>query len=116
MPNFSPDLANFGDIPGYGQWDIGHAREHIQFVQVLAQQNPAIVIADFNFLSFLTSGQGQRDVLNSHQNAHALLRQITGVQGIDLSQVDLTKPDDFNNWISYHSEEHAVIRQILGIT
>jgi|ERR1700690_40601 len=115
MPQFQPDLANFGDLPGYGAFDIGHHREHLQFVQVLSQASPPIVIPDYDFMAFLTSGQAQKSMLDSHQDAHALLRQITGVQGIDLSQVDLTKENDFTNWIGYHSSEHAAIRQVLGI-
>lgn len=116
MPQFAPDLVNFGDLAGYGAWDIGHMREHLQFVQVLAGQSPPINIPDFDFLSFLTAGQAQRSMVDSHQQSHALLRQATGIVGISLSQVDLTQENDFNNWIGYHQSEHAAIRQALGIT
>jgi hypothetical protein len=116
MPQFAPDLANFNDLAGYGAYDIGHAREHLQFVQVLAQQTPAILIPNFDFLQFLTAGQARRGVLDTHQNAHALLRQVTGVQGVDLSQVDLDKQDEFYDWLGTHQTEHAQIRQALGIT
>jgi hypothetical protein len=116
MPQFAPDLANFNDIAGYGAFDVGHYREHLQFVQVLSQQSPTVLIPDFDFLSLLTAGQARRSVLDSHQNAHALLRQVTGVQGIDLSQFDLDKQDDFNNWLGYHQTEHQQLRQALGIS
>lgn len=116
MPQFSPDLANFGDIPGYGAWDVGHGREHIQFVQVLAQQTPPVLIPDFDLLSLLTSGQAKRSMLESHQSAHDLLRQITGVKGVDLSEVNLDNQDEFNNWMGYHQTEHQLLRQALGIT
>jgi hypothetical protein len=115
MPNFAPDTANFGDIASYGSFDIAHHREHLQFVQVLAGQSPAVSIPDFDFMAFLTAGQAQRSMLDSHQQAHALLRQITGVRGIDLSQVDLAKENDFDNWIGYHRDEHSAIRNALGI-
>jgi len=115
MPQFSPDLTSFNDIAGYGAFDVGHYREHLQFVQVLAQQTPAILIPDFDFLTFLTAGQARRSVLDTHQNSHALLRQVTGVQGVDLSQFDLDKEDQFNDWLGYHQTEHAQIRQVLGI-
>ena len=52
MPNFSPDQVSFGDVAGMGAWDVAHMREHIQFIQVLSQQTPAIVLPDFDFLSF----------------------------------------------------------------
>lgn len=116
MPQFSPDLANFGDIPGYGAYDSGHYREHLQFVQILAQQTPPILIPDYDFMAFLTAGQTRRSVLETHQQAHVLLNQITGVQGIDLSEVNLDNQDEFNNWIGYHQTAHQLLRQALGVS
>lgn len=116
MPQFSPDQVNFGDIPGYGAWDIGHGREHIQFVQVLAGKTPAILIPDFPMLTFLEAGGARRAILDSHAQAHVLLRAALGITGTDLGQVDLDKQDDFYSWIGYHQQEHALMRQALGIT
>jgi hypothetical protein len=115
MPNFSPDQVSFNDIPGYGAWDVGHHREHLQFVQVLSQQTPAIVLPDFDFMAFLSSGQAQGSNLQSHAQAHNLLRSALNINGIDLSEVSLDRPDDFYNWLGYHETEHATMRQILGI-
>ena len=115
MPQFSPDIVTFHDVAGYGAWDIGHAREHLQFVQVLAQQTPAVSIPDFDFLTFLTAGPAANSILQTHQQAHALLNSILGITSIDLSEVDLTKENDFDNWIGYHQSAHQAIRQQLGI-
>jgi hypothetical protein len=116
MPQFSPDIVAFGDLAGYGAWDIGHMREHLQFVQILSQQTPGILIPDFDFLTFLASGPAANSILQSHQNSHALLNSILGITSIDLSEVDLTKENDFENWIGYHQSAHQAIRQQLGIT
>jgi hypothetical protein len=116
MPQFSPDIVNFKDYPGYGAWDIGHHREHLQFVQVLAQQTPTINIPDYDFLQFLTAGVNQPSIVQSHQQAHALLDSILGLTSIDLSEVDLTQENDFENWIGYHQSTHQAIRQALAIT
>ena len=115
MPQFSPDQVTFQDVAGYGAWDIAHHREHLQFVQVLSQQTPAIVITDYDFMSFLTSGQAVKSQVQSHSDAHNLLRQALNIQGIDLSEVDLTQSNDFYNWLGYHASEHAAMRQALGI-
>ena len=115
MPQFSPDQVTFQDIAGYGAWDIGHAREHLQFVQVLSQQTPAIVIPDYDFLTFFSAGPAVQSQVQSHSDAHNLLRQALGITGIDLSEVDLTKSNDFYNWLGYHATEHATMRQVLGI-
>jgi hypothetical protein len=116
MPQFQPDLVNFGDMPGYGAFDVGHHREHLQFVQVLAMQATPIVLPDFDFLQFLTAGQTRQSQLVTHYQAHLMLRQITNVQGVDLTQFNLDDADDFNNFIGYHSQDHILMRQQLGIS
>jgi len=116
MPQFQPDQATFGDIAGYGAFDIGHAREHIQFVTTLQQQSPAVLIPDFDFLSFLTAGNARKSIVQSHAQAHQLLRSALGISGSDLSAVNLDDQGSFYDWLGSHATEHATIRQQLGIT
>lgn len=115
MPQFVPDQVTFDDGPGLGQWDDNHHREHQQFVEALAQQTPAVLIPNFDFLQMLTAGNARRSIVETHSQAHDLLRQITGVAGTDYSQYDLSKPDDFYNFTGFHATEHAAIRAVLGI-
>jgi len=116
MPNFSPDQVDFGDLPGYGAFDIGHHREHLQFVQTLAMLPSPILIPDFDFMQFLTAGQVRRSQIVTHYQAHLLLRQALNVQGVDLTQFNLDGSDDFYSFTGYHASEHSLIRQTLGIT
>jgi hypothetical protein len=116
MPQFQPDQVTFKDLAGYGAWDIGHGREHLQFLQVLAAQTPPIVLPDFDLLSFLTSGSSQRSMIQSHAQAHVLLDAALGITTIDLSEVNLDDENDFYNFMGYHATVHAVERQALGIT
>ena len=116
MPQFQPDQTTFGDAPGYGYWDTAHHREHLQFVVTLAGQNPPVLLADYDFLQMLTAGKQRRSIVESHNEVHALLRQITGVSGVDYSQFDLNNDGDFYSFLSYHSTEHQAIRAALGIT
>jgi hypothetical protein len=115
MPQFQPDQVTFDDGPGLGVWDDNHHREHQQFVEVLAGQTPAVLIPNYDFLQMLTAGAARRSIVESHNQAHALLRQVTGVGGVDYSEFDLSKPDDFYNFTGYHATEHAAIRAVLGI-
>jgi len=78
-------------------------------------QATPIVLPDFDFLQFLTAGQTRQSQLVTHYQAHLLLRQITNLQGVDLTQFNLDDANDFANWIGYHSQEHIIIRQQLGI-
>ena len=116
MPQFTPDQVVFGDGVGMGYWDSSHYREHQQFVQVLAQQTPAVLISDYDFLQMLTAGSNSRSIVESHNQIHTVLRQITGVGGTDYSQYNFSDQGDFYSFLSYHSTEHQAIRQVLGIT
>ena len=115
MPQFQPDTVTFNDIPGLGMWDDNHHREHQQFVEVLAGQTPAVLIPNYDLLQMLTAGSAHSSIVPSHNQSHALLRQITGVAGTDYSQYDLSKEDDFYNFTGFHATEHAAIRAVLGI-
>jgi hypothetical protein len=115
MPQFQPDQVTFRDIPGMSYWDMAHHREHLQFVQVLATKSPAVVLGDYDLLQMLTSGGNRRATLETHQEAHELLRSATGVDGLDYTAFDLANEGDFYGFLGYHAAEHAAIRQALGI-
>ena len=116
MPQFSPDQVAFGDFPGYGAWDVGHAREHLQFVQVLAGQSPPFNMPDYNMLVFLGAGNARPSIVQSHSDAHRILHAQLGITAVDLSAVNLDEPNSFYDWTGLHATYHAQIRQILGIT
>lgn len=116
MPQFSPDQCTFGDAPGLGMWDVGHYREHQQFVEILAGLTPDILLPNYDFLQMLTAGQLRRSVVETHYQAHQQLRSVTGITGVDLSQFNLDDQNDFYNFLGYHASEHVQLRQALGIT
>ena len=116
MPQFQPDQVSFGDLAGYGNWDVSHGREHIQFVQALAARVPPVLIPDFDVLTFLTAGGARRSMMQSHAQSHALIRAALGITGSDLSASNLDDEGSFYDWTGVHSTEHALIRQVLGIT
>jgi hypothetical protein len=116
MPQFAPDQCSFGDVAGYGAWDISHGREHIQFIQGLAALTPLVVLPDRDLLGLLTAGSARSSQVQSHYTQHQLLRQALGVDGIDLSQVNLDDPNDFYSWLGYHAQEHVQLRAALGLT
>lgn len=117
MPQFAPDLVAFGDIAGYGQLDVGHGREHTQFVALLAAQSPTIEIPDHEFINFFTLPAGPAQQLAEiHHSIHQLLRSATGVAGVDLTAFGPHNRQDFDQLLNYHRQEHAQIRAVLGIT
>jgi hypothetical protein len=116
MPQFSPDQVTFGDMPGYGVWDDSHFREHLQFVQALAQQSPPTILPDFDLLRMLTAGPARQSAIQSHQSAHDLLNQALGLTAVDLAEFNFDDENDFYNFLGYNSQNHAAIRTALGIT
>ena len=112
MPQFSPDQCAFGDIAGYGAWDINHGREHLQFVQALAANGVSLPAPDL--LALLTAGGARVSQVLAHYTQHQLLRQALGVEGVDLSQVNLDDPNDFYTWLGYHAQEHQQLRAAIG--
>lgn len=116
MPQFAPSQVSFNDNPGYGMWDIGHGREHIQFVQVLAARTPPVLLPDPDFLAILSGGRTRRQSMDTHQGVHELLRSITGVAGVDYTEFNLDDEGDFYSMLGYHEQEHQQIRTALGIT
>jgi hypothetical protein len=116
MPQFVPDQVAFGDVIGAGAWDDNHHREHQQFVQTLAGQTPPVLFANYDFLSMLSADQQRRrSMFETHQEAHAILAQLTNTQAVDFGQFDITAEQGFYDFLGWHSTVHANIRQALGI-
>lgn len=115
MPNFQPDICTFRDTPGYGAWDIGHDREHLQFVQMATALTPRVILPMPDLLNLLTAGQTRKAQLEAHQSAHTLLSALTGTTAVDFTQFDLDNPDDFYNFLGYHQTTHQQLRQFFGI-
>lgn len=116
MVQFSPPDVTFQDGIGYGYWDDSHHRQHQQYVQVLAEQTPAILIPNYDFLQLLTAGNARRSIVETHMQAHAALRQILNVQGVDLTEFNLDDGNDFNNFLGYHDSDHQAFNLALGIS
>jgi len=109
------DVA-YGDTPGMGLWLVQHGREHQQFVSVLAQKSPPVLIPDFNLYDMGETRDHRRIWLADHNQVHNLLRQQANVTGLDLSLVDLDDEAVFYAWIEYHATEHQLLRQAFGIS
>jgi hypothetical protein len=115
MTEFSPTIFSLGDRAGQGQWEIGHWRQHINYLNTLAALSPPIIIPDHPIGRIGDNQVQQKIWLADHAAVHVTLRQYTGVNGIDLSQVDTEDPDEFQVWLDAHATEHSLIDQALGL-
>lgn len=116
MPLFFHDTCLFGDEAGWGQLLQEHQYEHSQFVQIGRAQTPVVFVPDYDLASWQASPNFARNWLTSHFEVHQFLRSATGVSGVNLADVDLSKEDEFYEWLDDHRNEHAELRIALGIT
>jgi len=117
MPIFFHDQFLFGDEAAFGQYREEHWLEHIQFVQIAQAQSPTpILIPDYDLTSWHDSDAFRFNWLNTHQQVHDRLRQITGVTGVNLAEVNLQNESEFYQWIDAHRNEHFQLRAAFGIT
>ena len=115
MSQFAPDQCGFGDPVGYGAFDMGHYREHLQFIQVLAQRVPAVLIPDHDFSAFLTGGSAKTSAVLAHGQVHVLLGAALGITSVDFSGFNLDDQSNFYDFLGDHAGTHAEIRKQLGI-
>jgi hypothetical protein len=115
VPLFVHDIVLPRDPIGFSIWLQEHYLEHQQFVSIFQLQTPVVFIPDYNFALWGDDRKVVSAWLESHETAHEALRTYTGASGIDLADVDLTKDDQWFEWLDSHASEHADIRSALGI-
>jgi hypothetical protein len=116
VAQFFHDQVAFGDAAGFGIWRLEHAYEHTQFVQLLAARSPPLLLSDYPFFDWFVGNKGfQTTWLDTHQRVHDFLRQVTGVGGPDLDDVDFDEPQQWYDWHGAHATEHANLRAAFGI-
>ena len=113
---FFHDTVLPNDKAGFGAWLTEHSYEHTQMHNLALQQTSPVIIPDYDLISWSEDPEIQASWLQAHERVHELLRQATGVQGIDLSVVDLKDPGAWFEWMDDHAEEHRLLRQAFGIS
>lgn len=102
------------DPNGFGVWLMEHYREHIQFVLIALNQTPPVYIPDYAIQSWSDKPAERAAWMDSHQQIHNALRNMTGVSGIDLSVVDLENTVSWFLWFDAHAAEHVALETALG--
>jgi hypothetical protein len=116
MPIFFHNVVFPDDPTGFGVWLNEHYLEHLQMVALGLKQSPPRFIPDYAILSWSDEKAIVKQWLDAHQQIHNALRDWTGVQGIDLSSVDLSDDDEWFAWMDDHAQEHVLLEQALGLT
>lgn len=116
MAIFFHNIVLPDDPVGFGVWLIEHYNEHLAFVQLGLKQTPTRFIPDYDIKAWADERPAIKSWLDVHMQIHNALRNWTGVQGIDLSTVDLDSDDSWFEWLDAHAQEHVLIEKTLGLT
>lgn len=113
---FQPDNVLPRDPAGFGQWLMGHYREHVQMASLCLALSPSVFVPGYDILSWKDEPKLVQQWLQSHQQMHQVLQQVTNLTGSDWSLVDFSDDEAFSSWMSDHANEHLQMRQVLGIS
>ncbi len=113
--NFQPDVCLPKDPAGFGRWLTGHKYEHDVLTTKCAALATPVAIPTFDIFSWREEPEFVKQWLVNHEAIHVQIRFATNVTGIDFSEVDFSKDEEFLEWMDDHAEEHLTFRQILGI-
>jgi len=116
MPLFFHDTCLFGDPVGFSIYCQEHAYEHVQFLKLYQAKSPPVLLPDYDLGSWENEKSFVTEWLATHEAVHEQLRALTGVSGVNLADVDLTKEAEWYVWMDDHRAEHGALRAALGIT
>lgn len=114
---FQPDIVAFGDRIGFGWWLDTHNEEHSQFASLGQTGSLKFSAPPYDLTGWTwTDPLVMTDWLSVHAAIHDVLRQATGISGLDLADVDFNKQEFFQIWMDAHAAEHRALRTALGVT
>lgn len=117
MPLFFHDQLLFGDEAAFAQYRQEHWYEHNQFVAIAQAATPLpLLVPAYDLSSWENTTAFARTWLVTHESVHEILRGLTGVNGVNLADVNLGDEAEFYYWIDAHRNEHDQLRAAFGIT
>ena len=112
---FELNFVEYGDTAGLGAYEIGHYRQHRNYVDALAKQN--VIIQDVPILRMLGDNpQELQQWLNDHEGLHELLRSHAGITGTNLADLNPFSAEEFYQWLDAHASEHRSLDIKFGTT
>jgi len=102
-----------GDGPGMNEFSFANQDHHLQIARAIYSQ-AGIFIPVYSLDPIHLADPGV--FLYQHQQAHNVQNSVLGIQGNDLTDIDLTKRSELEEWILIHFQEHFAAQQILGLT
>lgn len=96
---------------GMEEWFQAHARHHEGIISAL-KETKGIVLANLGL--YPVSEHELDDWLERHQRMHTAMTTAVGVQGTDLSGLDLKDKAKSDSWFFQHFLQHQSVSQLSG--
>lgn len=112
---FQPNLVEWGDIPGLGEWEVGHYRQHLAYQAALAARTPPVIIATYPIFHVGDDPKQVHAWLISHENLHEVLRSYANITSSNLSDVDWGQENQFYEWLDIHNLEHQLLDKVFNV-
>lgn len=93
-------------------WSYAHRDQHDQIRQAI-QARTGINLTEYQLDPIILDDLP--DFLNNNQRTHNDMNGVLKAQGSDLSQADLTDPNQEQAWIWLHYQEHVTAADILHL-
>lgn len=97
---------------GMEEWFQAHARHHDAIIT--AFQTSRGVVLD-NLGLYPVNEKDLSDWLQRHQRMHNAMTQVAGVQGTDLTGLDLNSKARSDQWFFQHFLQHQAVSQLCGV-
>lgn len=102
------------DAAGWGMWLNEHYYEHIRFILTARSLSNPVNLTEYDILSWSDEPALVQGWLASHEKMHEDVRQLTGITGTNLQEVDFTNEGSFLEWLEVHGTEHTALENALG--
>lgn len=96
------------------QWSFAHQDAHSKIVEAIFQQTGTpLALYILDPMPDPKSAQFQTWT-EIHQQAHTAFDAILGIQGNNLTALDVSQPDQIEVWIRLHADEHIQAQKALN--
>jgi hypothetical protein len=97
---------------GMEEWFQAHARHHEAIVAAF-KQTRGVQLDSLGL--YPVNVKDLSDWLQRHQQMHTAMGQLAGVQGTDLSGLDLNSKTSSDSWFFQHFLQHQGVSQACGL-
>lgn len=102
--------APFGDDDAFSDFLGVHEVAHQTIASRIASKGGIITTRPLS-----DTPKGNPDWLLDHYDIHRQIGSALGVNVSDISQVDLTNREQYDDWMQTHGQLHSDINAVLGI-